>query len=98
MRAVIAVGWLQVLGRPAKSYKCTQLTPKTFSVVVHEDGSLTPETCRGSTHNKVIVKVELYLAGYVILVYNDTRSTECYVIVIHNDTRSTKRQIIDNIH
>jgi hypothetical protein len=25
-----------------------------------EDGRLTPETCRGSRHNKVIVKVYVY--------------------------------------
>jgi hypothetical protein len=25
-----------------------------------EDGRLTPETCRGSRHNKVIVKVKVY--------------------------------------
>jgi hypothetical protein len=33
--------------QPANSYKCTQLTPKTASVVPPEDGRLTPETCRG---------------------------------------------------
>jgi hypothetical protein len=38
-----------------------------------------PETCRGSRHHKVIVKLNVYWVGYVI--------------VIHNDTRSTKRQI-----
>jgi hypothetical protein len=26
-----------------------------------EDGCLTPETCRGLRHNKVIVKVKVYL-------------------------------------
>jgi hypothetical protein len=29
------------------------------TVVTPEDGSLTPETCRGSRHNKVIVKVKV---------------------------------------
>jgi hypothetical protein len=38
---------------------CTQLTPKTASVVL-KDGRLTPETCRGLRHNKVIVKVKVY--------------------------------------
>jgi hypothetical protein len=33
--------------QPANSYNCTQLTPKTASVVPPEDGRLTPETCRG---------------------------------------------------
>jgi hypothetical protein len=46
--------------QPAKSYNCTQLTPKIAGVVPPEDGRLTPETCRGSTHNKVIVKVKVY--------------------------------------
>jgi hypothetical protein len=46
--------------QPAKSYKCMQLTPKTASVVPPEDERLTPETCRGSRHNKVIVKVKVY--------------------------------------
>jgi hypothetical protein len=32
----------------------------TASVVPPEDGHLTPETCRGLRHNKVIVKVKLY--------------------------------------
>jgi hypothetical protein len=32
--------------QPANSYKCTQLTPKTASVVPPEDERLTPETCR----------------------------------------------------
>jgi hypothetical protein len=43
--------------QPANSYKCTQLTPKTASVVPPEDVRLAPETCRGLRHNKVIVKV-----------------------------------------
>jgi hypothetical protein len=61
MRALVAFGWLQVVGRqPGNSYKCTQLTPKTASVVPLEDGRLTPETWRESRHNKVIVKVKVY--------------------------------------
>jgi hypothetical protein len=56
---------LQVVGvfpQPATSQKleCTHLTPKTVSVVPPEDGRLTPETCRRSRHNKVIVKVKVY--------------------------------------
>jgi hypothetical protein len=39
---------------------CTQLTPKTASVVSPEDGRLTAKTCRGLRHNKVIVKVKVY--------------------------------------
>jgi hypothetical protein len=50
------VNWLQ----PANSYKCTQLTPKTTSVVPPGDGHLMPETCRGLQHNKVFVKVKVY--------------------------------------
>jgi hypothetical protein len=46
--------------QPANSYNCTQLTPKTASVVPPEDGRLTPETCRGLRHYKVIVKVKVY--------------------------------------
>jgi hypothetical protein len=48
--------------QPATSQKLqsTQLTPKTATVVPPEDGRLTPETCRGSRHNKVIVKVKVY--------------------------------------
>jgi hypothetical protein len=41
-------------------HNCTQLTPKTASVVPPEDGRLTPETCGGLRHNKVIVKVKVY--------------------------------------
>jgi hypothetical protein len=37
-----------------------KITPKSASVVPPEDGRLTPETCRGSRHNKVIVKVNVY--------------------------------------
>jgi hypothetical protein len=56
-----------------------QLTQKTASVVPPEDGRLTPETCRGSRHNKVNVKVKVYYIGYVIVIHNDTRSTECQI-------------------
>jgi hypothetical protein len=51
-----------VFPQPATSQtlQCTQLTPKTASVVPPEDERLTPETCRGSRHNKVIVKVKVY--------------------------------------
>jgi hypothetical protein len=47
------------------------------SVVPPEDGRFTPETCTGSRHNKVIVKVKVYKVGYVIVIHNDTRSTKC---------------------
>jgi hypothetical protein len=52
----------EVVPQPATSQKlqCTQLTPKTVSVVPPEDRRLTPKTCRGSIHNKVIVKVKVY--------------------------------------
>jgi hypothetical protein len=46
--------------QPVNSWKCTQLTPKTASVVPPEDGRLTPETCTGLLHNNVFVKVEVY--------------------------------------
>jgi hypothetical protein len=46
--------------QPANSYKCTNLTPKSASVVPPEDGRLTPETCRGLRHNKVFVKVKVH--------------------------------------
>jgi hypothetical protein len=46
--------------QPANSYNCTQLTPKTASVVPPEDGRLAPESCRGLRHNKVFVKVKVY--------------------------------------
>jgi hypothetical protein len=51
-----------IFPQPATSQKlqCTQLTPKTARVVPPEDGHLMPETCRGSRHNKVIVKVKVY--------------------------------------
>jgi hypothetical protein len=44
----------------SRKLQCTQLRPKTASVVPPEDGCLTPETCRGSRHNKVIVKLKVY--------------------------------------
>jgi hypothetical protein len=68
--------------QPATSQKlqCTQLTPKTASVVPPEDGRLTPKTCRGSRHNKVIVKVKVYQVGYVIEIHNDTWSTKCQTL------------------
>jgi hypothetical protein len=47
LRAVVAVGWLQV-------------AQKTASVVPPEDGRLTPKTCRELWHNKVFVKVKVY--------------------------------------
>jgi hypothetical protein len=48
--------------QPDNSYKCTQLSPKTASVVPPEDGRLTPDTRRGLRHYKVIVivKVKVY--------------------------------------
>jgi hypothetical protein len=58
--------------QPANSYNCTQLTPKTASLVPPEDGRLMPETFRGLRHNKVIVKVKVYEVGYVIVIHNDT--------------------------
>jgi hypothetical protein len=56
-----------------------RLTPKTASVVPPEDGRLTPETCRGLRHNEMIVKVKVYLVGYVTVIYNDTRSTKYHI-------------------
>jgi hypothetical protein len=50
--------------QPANSYNCTQLTPKTASVVPPEDGRLTPETCRGLRHNKVFVIVKVKVKVY----------------------------------
>jgi hypothetical protein len=69
-------------------YKCTQLTPKTASVVPPEDRRLTPETCRRLRHNKVIVKVTVYEVSYVIVIHNDTLSTKyqtptCFGIWVH---------------
>jgi hypothetical protein len=46
--------------QPANSYMCTQLTPKTASVVPPEDGRLAPKTCGGLRHNKVILKMKVY--------------------------------------
>jgi hypothetical protein len=46
--------------QPANSYNCTQLEPKTASVVPPEDGRLATETCGGLRHNKVFVKVKVY--------------------------------------
>jgi hypothetical protein len=46
--------------QPAKTKNCTQLTPRTASVVSPEDGRLTPETCRGLRHKKATVKVKAY--------------------------------------
>jgi hypothetical protein len=46
--------------QPVNSYSCTQLIPNTASAGPPEDGRLTPETCRGLRHNKVIVKVKVY--------------------------------------
>jgi hypothetical protein len=53
---------LQVVGPQLKTSQhqmCTQLTPKTASVMPPEDGHLTPETCRGLRHNKVFVIVKV---------------------------------------
>ena len=44
-----------------------QLTPKTASVVPPEDGRLTPETCRGLRHNKVIVKAKSVLTFNLLM-------------------------------
>jgi hypothetical protein len=44
----------------SQKLQCTQLTQKTASVVHPEDGRLTPETCGGLRHNKVILKVKVY--------------------------------------
>jgi hypothetical protein len=49
---------------------------KTASVVPPEDGRLTPETCRGLRHNKVFMKVKVYLVGYAVVIHNDTLSTK----------------------
>jgi hypothetical protein len=63
--------------QPAKINNCTQLAPKPASVVAPEDGRLNPDSCTGLRGNKVFVIVKLYLVGYVIVIHNDTRSTEC---------------------
>jgi hypothetical protein len=75
LRAVVATGWLVVRRlqssynlQPAKSYSARNSHQKTASVVLPEDGSLTPETCRGSRRNKVIVKVKVCYVGYVIVI------------------------------
>jgi hypothetical protein len=52
--------------QPVNSYKCTQLTPKSASVVPPEEGCLTPKTRRGLRHNKVTVKVNE--VGYVTVI------------------------------
>jgi hypothetical protein len=44
----------------SQKLKVHSITPKTASVVPPEDGRLTPETCRWSRHNKVIVKVKVF--------------------------------------
>jgi hypothetical protein len=48
--------------QPANSYSARN-SPKIASVVHPEDGRLTPETCKGLRHNKVIVKVKSVLRG-----------------------------------
>jgi hypothetical protein len=55
--------------QPANSYKYTQRTPESASVVPPEDGCLTFETCRGLRYNKVIVKVKVYEVGYIIVIH-----------------------------
>jgi hypothetical protein len=66
--------------QPANSYNCTQFTPKAASVVLPEDGRLTPETCRGLRHGGVLVKVKVYWVGYIIVIHNDTRSTKYKIL------------------
>jgi hypothetical protein len=61
---------------------------KNCYVVPPEDGSLTPETCRGLRHNKVILKVKVYYVGYVIVIHNDTQSTKYQ---IGNNNMADKR-------
>jgi hypothetical protein len=52
---------LQLPEDPASQQLQLHLThTKPASVVPPEDGRLTPETCRRSRHNKVIVKVKVY--------------------------------------
>jgi hypothetical protein len=58
LRALVAVGWLKVVGRPKICNQPT--TPKTAIVVPPEDGRLTPETCRALRRIEVIVKVKVY--------------------------------------
>jgi hypothetical protein len=51
-----------VVGQLANSQKLQvhAIHTKTASVQPPENGRLTPETCRGSRHKKVIVKVKVY--------------------------------------
>jgi hypothetical protein len=56
---------------------------KAASVVPPEDGRLTPKTCRGLRHNKVIVKATVYQVGYVIVIH-DTWSTKYKKLKIHS--------------
>jgi hypothetical protein len=51
MRALLAAGWLKVVGR---------LTLKTVSGLPPEDGRLALETCGGLRHNKLFGKVKVY--------------------------------------
>jgi hypothetical protein len=71
-RTIVAVEDQTVVPQPepAKSYSARNSHQKTAIVVPPEDGRLTPETCRGSRHNKVIVKVKVYEVGCVIVVPN----------------------------
>jgi hypothetical protein len=64
VRALLAVGWLQVQLATSQQLKCTQLTPKTASVVPPKDGHLTPETCRELRHNKVFVEMKVKVKVY----------------------------------
>jgi hypothetical protein len=56
-----------------------------------EDGSLTPETCRGLRHDKVIVKVKVYQVGYVIVIHNDTRSTKYQMYISSQSNRDINK-------
>jgi hypothetical protein len=63
LRALLAAGWLKVVGPKLATILQLQVHAthtKTASVVPPEDGRLTPETCRGLRHNKVIVEVKVY--------------------------------------
>jgi hypothetical protein len=62
LRAVVAVGWLQVFGSQlstSQQLKVHASDTKTASEVPPGDGRLIPthETCKGLRHNKVFVKV-----------------------------------------
>jgi hypothetical protein len=63
LHALVAVGWLQVLARLVPQLATSQQLQvhtthtKNCCVAPPENGHLTPETCRESRHNKVIVKV-----------------------------------------